>query len=78
MLLIDFLDETECPLSKAQAFILPLKFEHPLIIYEKRLRGRQSEREFEIDYSKLDRWRPLTKMITAEQDGASDGDKPPC
>ena len=67
LLLIDFLDEKECPLSKAQGFIVPLRFEHPLIIYEKQLRGRQSEREFEIEYPSLDRWRPLVKESRAEQ-----------
>ena len=67
LLLIDFLDETECPLSKAQGFIVPLRFEHPLIIYHKQQRGMQSEREFEIEYSNLDRWRPLVKKNNAEQ-----------
>lgn len=67
LLLIDFLDETECPLSEALGFIVPLRFEHPLIIYDKQQRGKQSEREFEIEYTKLDRWRSLAKKINAEQ-----------
>lgn len=66
LLLIDFLDETECPLSKADCFIEPIRFEHPLIIYDKKQRGRQSEREFEIEYTTLNRWRPLTKKANAE------------
>jgi hypothetical protein len=74
--MIDFLDETECPLSKARGYIVPLRFEHPLIIYQKQFRGRQSEREFEIEYRKLDRWRPLLKESNEEQTTGQSANRP--
>jgi hypothetical protein len=67
LLLLDLLDEMECPLSKAPGYIVPLRIEHPLVIYEKQFRGRRSGQEFEIEYPTLDRWRPLTKETKAEQ-----------
>jgi hypothetical protein len=72
LLLIDFLLEKECPLSKVpKGFMVPIRFETPLIIYTKEFRGRGFEREFEIDFVKLDRWRPLTKMTDKEQNTAT-------
>lgn len=63
LFLIDFHREGECPLSKVTGgFIVPTRFDPPLVIYEKQFRGRGVEREFEIDYEKLDRWRPLVKQ----------------
>jgi len=62
LLLIDFRDERQCPLSKVRkGFMVPIRFEPPLIIYEKQFRGRDQVREFEIEFESLDRWRPLTR-----------------
>lgn len=60
LLLIDFLSGRQCPLSKVRkGFIVPVRFEPPVIIYRKEFRGRGEHREFEIAYEVLDRWRPL-------------------
>ena len=55
LLLIDFEKETQCPLSKVKkGFIVPIRFETPLIIYEKQFWGRGQAREFEIDFESLE------------------------
>lgn len=62
LLLIDFVRELQCPLSKVkEGYMVPVRFERPFMIYKKQFRGRGEVREFEIDFSKLDRWRPLEK-----------------
>lgn len=62
LLLVDFRDEKECPLSKVEGgYIIPIRFETPKLIYEKQYRGRSIEKEFEIEFESLDRWRPLRK-----------------
>jgi len=62
LLLLDFREERQCPLSKVKGgYMVPLRFAEPLLIYEKQFRGRSEEREFEIEFESLDRWRPLTR-----------------
>ena len=63
LLLIDFASERQCPLSKAhKGFIIPVRFEPPLLIYRKDFQGRGESREYEIAYESLDRWTPIPKI----------------
>jgi hypothetical protein len=60
LLLIDFALARQCPLSKANGgFIIPVRFEPPLLIYRKEFLGRGESREYEIAYESLDRWIPI-------------------
>ena len=66
LLLIDFVSEHQCPLSKArQGFITPVRFEPFLLIYRKDFQGRGESREYEIAYESLDRWSPIPKHRNA-------------
>ena len=44
-----------------QAFIEPLRFDPPLLIYRKRYLAQGITREFEIDITQLDRWHNIAE-----------------
>jgi hypothetical protein len=66
LLLVDFVSERQCPLSKAdKGFIVPVRLESSLLIYRKDYKGRGESREYEIAYEPLDRWIPIPKRRIA-------------
>ena len=62
MLLIDFVTELQCPLSKAsKGFIMQFDSEPFLLVYRKVISSGPIARVMRIAYETLDRWSPIPK-----------------
>jgi len=64
--LFDLEKQCECVLTGAPGgFIQPVQFENGKLIYKKRFLAQKAEKEFEIEFEALDRWRKIGDAVNS-------------